>query len=112
MSLYGHAERVNSTPPASQRILVTLRTADGGGVVRIEDRYDTDIEDLWSALTDAERLARWDGEGGGEPRGGGTSGVSPGGPECAAVGTREVCEPPHRLLVRTRETEESARKGD
>ena len=25
----------------------------------MEDRYDTDIDDLWSALTDPRRLARW-----------------------------------------------------
>ena len=28
-------------------------------MVRIDDRYDTDIEDLWTALTDPARLARW-----------------------------------------------------
>src|SRR5215207_8013770 len=31
------------------RVLGRLRSADGTGVVRIEDRYDTDIDDLWSA---------------------------------------------------------------
>ncbi len=41
------------------RILGSLRAADGKGVVRIEDRFDTDIDDLWSALTDPRRLARW-----------------------------------------------------
>ena len=25
----------------------------------MEGRYDTDIDDLWSALTDPQRLARW-----------------------------------------------------
>jgi hypothetical protein len=39
------------------RILDSLRSADGKGVVRIEDRYDTDIGDLWSAITDPRRLA-------------------------------------------------------
>ena len=42
-----------------QRILGTLGAADGSGVVRMEDRYDTGIEDLWSAITDPPRLARW-----------------------------------------------------
>jgi len=41
------------------RILGSLGSADGTGVVRIEDRYDTDIDDLWEALTDPTRLARW-----------------------------------------------------
>jgi len=40
------------------RIVGSLRSADGKGVVRVEDRYDTDIDDLWSALTDPGRLAR------------------------------------------------------
>ena len=44
------------------RILGSLRSADGKGVVRIEDRYDTGIDDLWSALTDPRRLARWYGQ--------------------------------------------------
>jgi uncharacterized protein YndB with AHSA1/START domain len=35
---------------------------DGKGIVRMEDRFDTDIDDLWSALTDPRRLARWLGE--------------------------------------------------
>ena len=41
------------------RILGSLRSADGKGVVRMEDRFDADIDDLWSALTDPRRLARW-----------------------------------------------------
>ena len=48
------------------RILGRLRSADGAGVVRIEDRYNTDIDDLWSAVTDPDRLARWFGEVDGE----------------------------------------------
>ena len=44
------------------RILGSLRSADGKGIVRMEDRFDTDIDDVWSALTDPSRLARWYGE--------------------------------------------------
>jgi uncharacterized protein YndB with AHSA1/START domain len=44
------------------RILGSLRSAGGKGAVRIEDRYDTGIDDLWSALTDPGRLARWFGQ--------------------------------------------------
>ena len=36
-----------------------------------EDRFDTDIDDLWSALTDPPRLARWIGEVEGDLRLGG-----------------------------------------
>src|ERR1022692_3308508 len=44
------------------RILGSLRSAGGKGAVRMQDRFDTDIDDLWSALTDPRRLARWMGE--------------------------------------------------
>ncbi len=56
---------------AGNRIVGTLRTADGKGVVRLEDRFDTGIDDLWSALTDPGRLARWLGEFEGDLRLGG-----------------------------------------
>ena len=56
---------------AGNRIVGTLRTADGKGVVRMEDRFDTDIDDLWSALTERSRLARWLGEFEGDLRLGG-----------------------------------------
>jgi len=45
-----------------RRILGTLRADGDAGVVRIEDTFETTIEDLWSALTDRGRLARWYGE--------------------------------------------------
>jgi uncharacterized protein YndB with AHSA1/START domain len=50
---------MTSNASRGARILGSLRSADGTGVVRIEDRYDTGIDDLWSALTDPRRLARW-----------------------------------------------------
>jgi uncharacterized protein YndB with AHSA1/START domain len=53
---------MTSNAAAGNRIVGTLRTADGKGVVRMEDRFDTGIDDLWSALTDPGRLARWLGE--------------------------------------------------
>lgn len=42
------------------RINATMRALDQDrGVVRVEDVYDTSIEDLWQACTSPERLARW-----------------------------------------------------
>ena len=90
----------SSTPPGT-RILGSLRTADGKGAVRMQDRYDTDIDDLWSAITDPRRVARWLGEVEGDLRLGG---------EFRArffdgwegTGRVEVCEPPRHLLVTTR----------
>jgi uncharacterized protein YndB with AHSA1/START domain len=62
---------MTSNPRAGNRILGSLRSADGKGVVRMQDRFDTDIDDLWSALTDPLRLARWLGEVEGDLRLGG-----------------------------------------
>ena len=50
---------MTSNAHGGDRILGSLRSADGVGIVRIEDRYDTEIDDLWAALTDPGRLARW-----------------------------------------------------
>jgi uncharacterized protein YndB with AHSA1/START domain len=94
---------------AGNRLLGTLRSADGRGVVRIEDRYDTDIDDLWSALVDPARLARWWGLVEGELRLGGEFRSKNAALESA--GRVEACEPPRRLLVTNRETDESYLAG-
>ena len=42
------------------RMTGTMRALDETrGAVRVEDVYDTDIDDLWAACTTPERLARW-----------------------------------------------------
>ena len=99
----------NARPGA--RILGSLRSADGKGVVRIEDRYDTDIDDLWSALTDPARLGRWYGRVDGDLRPGGQFRLYIESADLDAIGRVEACEPPRRLLVTTRETDESYEKG-
>ena len=90
---------------AGRRILGSLRSADGKGVVRMEDRFDTDIEDL-SVGTHGSRpsrpLAR---RGRGRPapwrrvprtlRSSGWEGT----------GRIEACEPPRRLLVLTKDAD-------
>src|SRR6266571_6763886 len=63
--------QMTSNARAGARILGSLRSADGKGVVRMQDRFDTSIDDLWSALTDPRRLARWMGEVEGDLRLGG-----------------------------------------
>src|SRR5271166_4304073 len=93
------------------RVLGSLRSADGTGVVRIEDRYDTDIDDLWSALTDPRRLALWYGQVAGDLRPGGEFRLFVESDDWDGTGRVEACEPPRRLLVTTRETDESWRKG-
>ncbi len=80
------------------RIIGTLLAVNGKGVVRMEDRYDTDIDDLWAALTDPTRLARWvaDVEGNLHPDGDFRASFTSG---WEGPGRVDVCEPPHRLLV-------------
>ena len=102
---------MTSNARAGTRILGSLRSADGKGVVRIEDRYDTDIDDLWSALTDPGRLARWYGRVEGDLRPGGEFRLYIESADLEGTGRVEACEPPRRLLVTTRETDESWRKG-
>ena len=87
----------NASPGA--RILGSLRSADGKGVVRMEDRFDTDIDDVWSALTDPRRLARWLGEFEGDLRLGGEYRARFYASGWEGTGRVEVCEPPRRLLV-------------
>jgi uncharacterized protein YndB with AHSA1/START domain len=83
---------------ASRGLVGSLRAVDGKAVVRMEDSFDTGIDDLWSAITEPERLARWIGkvEGdlrlGGEFRASFTSSYE--GP-----GRVDVCDPPRRLQV-------------
>jgi uncharacterized protein YndB with AHSA1/START domain len=102
---------MTGSAPDGTRILGSLRSADGAGVVRIEDRYDTGIEDLWSALTDPARLARWYGQVDGDLRPGGQFRVYLAADDIETAGRVDACEPPRRLLVTTRETQESYRKG-
>jgi len=100
----------SSTNPAT-RILGRLRSADGNGVVRIEDHYDTDIDDLWSAITDPGRITRWYGRVEGEFRPGGQFRLYVDDADSDHAGRVEECEPPRRLRVTTRETDESYQRG-
>jgi uncharacterized protein YndB with AHSA1/START domain len=81
------------------RILGSLRSADGKGVVRMQDRFDTDIDDVWSALTDPSRLARWIGEVEGDLRLGGEYRFRFFASGSEGTGRVEACEPPRRLLL-------------
>ncbi len=84
------------------RMLGTLHAVDGKGVVRIEDRYDTDVDDLWSALTDPARLARWLGDVEGDLSLGGELRARFFASGWEGTVRIEACEPPRRLLVLTR----------
>jgi uncharacterized protein YndB with AHSA1/START domain len=87
---------------ADASLLGSLHSVGGEGVVRMENRLDTGIDDLWGALTEPERLAHWYGEVDGE--------LSPGGEFRVRItlagertGKVEACEPPQRLLLTMRD---------
>lgn len=92
-------------------ILGTLRSVDGQGIVRLEDRFETGAANLWSAITDPERLERWHSRVEGDLRPGGTFRLYVASDDWEGVGRVEMCEAPRRLVVTTRESEESWRKG-
>ena len=87
-------------------ILGSLHTADGKGLVRMEDRVATPIDDVWSALTDTDRLARWLGEIEGDLRVGGEFRAHFLASGWRGTGRIEACEPPRHLLVLTRDEDE------
>ena len=94
---------MTSSAGGSGRILGGLRSADGKGVVRMEDRFSTDIDDVWSALTDPRRLARWLGDVQGDLRLGGEFRARFAAIGWEGTGRVEACEPPRHLLVLTRD---------
>ncbi len=82
-------------------IIGTMRALDETrGAVRVEDVYDTDIDDLWRACTQPERLARWIAQVSGDLRPGGTvQAVFTS--SWAGPAVIETCEAPHHLLLTT-----------
>jgi uncharacterized protein YndB with AHSA1/START domain len=86
-------------------VLGTLGSADGKGVIRMEDRYDTGVADLWSALTQPDRLARWLGEFDGDLRVGGEYKAQFFASGWEGTGRVEACDPPHSLRVVNRGTD-------
>lgn len=96
---------MTSNEGAGNRILGSLRSADGNGVVRMEDRFDTDIDDVWSALTEPSRLARWYGEVEGDLRPGGEYRARIFASGWEGTGRVDACEPPRRLLLTMRDAE-------
>src|SRR5216683_2714019 len=85
--------QMTSNARAGTRNLGGLRSADGNGIVRMQDRFDTDIDDLWSALTDPGRLARWLGEVEGDLRPGGAFRLHIESDGWDGTGRVKVCEP-------------------
>lgn len=99
---HAQEDKVTSKARGVDRILGRLRLANGKGVVRMEDRFDTDVGNLWSALSDPRRLARWIGEVDGDLRVGGDfhARFFDGWEGTVRV---EACDPPKRLLLSMRD---------
>jgi uncharacterized protein YndB with AHSA1/START domain len=88
------------------RILGSLRAAGDQGVVRMENRLETGIDDVWSALTEPGRLGHWLGEVQGDLRLGGEFRAHFHASGWKGTGRIEACEPPRHLLVLTRDEDE------
>ncbi len=84
--------------PAGQ----VVREAGGTSLVFVRS-WDRTIAEVWSALTDPDRLAAWFGRWTGDPASGSVH-LTPTGEGDGAQAepvTIDVCEPPHRLAVTT-----------
>ena len=81
------------------KIIGTMRAVDDTrGAVRVEDVYDTDIDDLWGACTTPERLTRWIAQVSGDLSVGATVRAVFTSTWSGAVRI-EACDAPHHLLV-------------
>ena len=78
----------------TREIRDTIHDGKRARVLVASRRYDTTLEDLWNALTDAERISRWFLPISGELRVGGRYQL-----EGNAGGQITVCEPPRHLAL-------------
>lgn len=97
---------MTSNASAESRILGSLRSVDGAGVVRLEGLFDTQLDDLWSALTDPSRLVHWLGEVEGDLRPGGEFRARFFATGWEGTGRVQACEPLGRLVVLTKSEDE------
>jgi uncharacterized protein YndB with AHSA1/START domain len=98
---------VATDPPAEVR-----RDPEGADTLVWRREYPDAVEDVWAAITEPDRLARWIGTWTGEPRVGGTvsfvmtgevdAGGEVGDPQDVTI---LACDPPRHLAVALRESE-------
>ena len=92
---------------SGEPLLGSLHSHDGEGVVRMNGRFDTGIDDLWEALTRSSRLACWYGQVEADLSEGSEFQV-----RIDLAGERtgrvEVWEPPHRLVLAMRDADAQA----
>ena len=97
--------------PRDTPIIGSLHSEGGKGVVRLHQRYDSEVTELWSSLTDPSRLAGWHARVDGDLRPGGTFHLYVQADDWEGTGRVEACEPGRSFLVTTRESDESWKKG-
>ncbi len=90
------------------RILGTLGSADGKGVVTMTDVLGASAARVWAALTEQDQLARWLGNVTGQFRLGGEFQARFHASGWEGTGRVAACEPRRHLLVLTRQTEDQA----
>lgn len=82
-------------------LIGAINRSDGQSTIVLERRFRTTPEDVWAAITDPERAARWLGRITGELRLGGHYLLvfDDADPEARVEGTIQSCEEPHTLVV-------------
>lgn len=88
-----------STPPTGRR-----ERRDGKDYVVFTRTFRAPVEDVWAAVTEPQRLERWVGTWTGDPSTGQVAFRMTAEGEDAEeeIQTIDVCEPPHRLVTRSR----------
>lgn len=89
------------TESQSVRVLGTLSATEDGGIVRLEARINSGSREVWLALTDPARLARWLGVVDGELRLGGVFRARHFASGWEGTCRVDVCDPGQRLLIST-----------
>ncbi len=87
------------TEDAGAGVEGSLHSDDGVAVVRIRAHYEAGIDDVWSALTEPVRLARWFGEVSGDLHVGGEFTAFVLASEWDGSGRINTCVPPETLSV-------------
>jgi uncharacterized protein YndB with AHSA1/START domain len=77
----------------------TLHSGSGGGVVRLKAGFQADRDDVWSALTDPQRLTHWYGNVEGDLRVGGVFKAFVLASEWDGQGRIDACAPQRKLEV-------------
>jgi uncharacterized protein YndB with AHSA1/START domain len=94
------------------RILGSLHASGGKVAVRMEDHIEAGIAEVWSALTDPQRLADWLGEFEGDLRLGGEYRTRYFASGWEGTGRVEAFEPERHLLVLTKDADDPAAAYD